>query len=136
MTNLDLLGDPLPEPLPSGERLRYWNDLVGHTIIAAFEDFRKDRNDIDILLVTETKCWIAGAATHDGFEDAPYLEVVTRGDSLHDFVTAQRLLDANCINPSEFAELQKAEDTQDAARNEQIANRLRRELARLEGKTS
>lgn len=41
MSQTDLLGDPLPDPLPEGERFTRMEQLVGHTIKAVFEDNRQ-----------------------------------------------------------------------------------------------
>lgn len=130
-TEHDLLGDPMPAPLPSGERLRYFDQLVGHTILAVFEG-SMCAPDVDVVIVTETKCWLGAHADHDG--DSAYIVVndAYNHNSLSHYVKANDLFDAACINQGEFDVLRKAEEAREAVERERQKNKLRRQLESLE----
>lgn len=127
----DLLGDPLPEPLPSGERFRYFDQLVGHTILAVFEGMQCAR-DADVVIVTETKCWLAAGAEDDGDSADICVYDTYSQRSLNDYVKAKDLLDSGCINQGEFEVLRKAEEAREAVARERVKNLLRRKLDELE----
>lgn len=130
-TEHDLFGDPIPAPLPSGERLRYFDQLVGHKILAVFDGMQCAPH-VDVVIVTETKCWLAAVAEDDG--DSAYINVSdTWSDrSLSDYVKAKDLLEADCINQGEYDVLRKAEEAREAVERERQKNVLRRKLQELE----
>lgn len=130
-TEHDLLGDPMPAPLPSGEQLRYFDQLVGHTILAVFEGSLCAPH-VDVVIVTETKCWLVAHADHDG--DSAFIVVKDYGlhHSLSHYVKAKDLFDAACINQGEFDVLRKAEEAREAVERERQKNQLRRQLESLE----
>lgn len=139
MINVDLLGDPLPDytpALPVKEKLRHFDDLVGHTIKAVFDPPTGKRN-AELVIVTETGCWIAAAAQTDGCgEDSASVEVLCGyggGEMLSDYCSANELMRAGVISAAEHEELRKAEEAQAAKSKEERAARLRSELAKLEG---
>lgn len=131
MSEHDLLGDPIPEPLPSGERFRYFDQLVGHTILAVFEDSRCAPH-VDVVIVTDTKCWLVAHADHDG--DSAFIVVNDYGHqkSLNDYVKAKDLMDTGCINQGEYEVLRKVEEEREAVARERQKNLLRRQLESLE----
>jgi len=131
MSTTDLLGDKAPEPLPAGTNLRYFEDLVGHTILAVFEG-RRARRGAQLVIVTETKCWLTAHAEPDG--DSPYIAVPygIDGQLLSDYVRSNDLFETGCINAGEFEVLRKAEEESDAADRERQKNLLRQRLAALE----
>lgn len=133
MPEIDLLGDPVAEPLPAGERLRYFDQLVGHKILAVFEGTECEPYE-DVVIVTETKCWLTAQAEHDG--DSAYIVVSNsyRERNLSDYVKAKRLLETGCINQGEYEVLSKAEAEKEAVKRERIANHLRQQLAELEAR--
>lgn len=125
----------MQDPPRTGERLSDLTDLVGETILAAF-----DQNDNgEWVLVTENHNWIVLEAEGGAFEEAPYLRVATEPyhrtgkETLADFVRPRDLLNAGAINAAVYAELQATADTKEKAERERKADRLRAELAKLEG---
>ena len=128
---LDLLGDPLPEPLPEGQQFFHIDQLVGHTIKAAF-DSPDGHAEADIILVTETNCWIALRADE---AETPYINVVRGYGSdmrLSSFVSASELLRTGCIGTPEFNALFAEENAQRLAENTRRAKQLREQADRLE----
>jgi hypothetical protein len=134
----DLLGDPLPEPLPANQQLTDVDQLQGHSILAVF-DLPNGRYQADLVIVTESGCWLVMNAEVDGCgEDAASIAVVrhrgytTNQRDLSDYVSANELLRAGVINTGEHARLRAMEQEREAAKNAETAARLRAQLARLE----
>lgn len=134
MSQTDLLGDPLPDPLPEGERFTELSQLVGHTVQAVFDNnYRLRGRGVEAVIVTQTKCWVPLSAEHD-YESA-FLRVVRYGaHTLHDFVRAKDLLDTGCITQAEFLELKKVEDEEAEIARQRLLNHHRQQLAALEAK--
>ena len=110
---IDLLGDPLPEPIPSNEQLTEWHELVGHTIKAVINCPTSDHK-LDAILITETNCWMGLVAETDSFgNDRPTLQIVGERyqdpRSLSAFASAQELKSAACINEEQFQHLKASE---------------------------
>lgn len=126
----------MQEPPRTGERLSDLADLVGETILAAF-----DSNDGgEFVLVTENRNWIVLEAQDNGFSnEAPYLHVKSEPyhragkEALSDYVRPRDLLNAGAINAAVYAELQAKVDAADKAEKERKAAYLREQLAKLEG---
>ena len=143
MPETDLLGDPIPEPLPDGVRLNDSSELHGHTILAVFES-PGGRYASDMVIVTATRCWIVFRAEVDGYanDESAYINVkhsyIHRGDpeTLHDYVSARELLQSNCIQQAEYVRLKALEDQRENEVKAKRAARLRSELAQLEGQPS
>lgn len=138
MSNVDLLGDPLPEPvvLPVNERLTEFDQLVGHTIRAAFTD-TCGRFDVSLVIVTETGCWLTADAEENGCDEPPILSVGREYSShpqqtLADFVSARELFNAGCIGHGELELLKAKEAKRQQELREREAAALRARLARLE----
>ncbi len=136
MTHVDLLGDPLPEPLPTNMRLNDFCQLVGHTIKAAFTDTGA-YFDTALVLVTETGCWLAADAENGMYEEPAELVVLyeyqaPRAETLGDFVRPLDLQITGCISSVEYQQLKALEDERNAKHRDRTAARLRAELARLE----
>lgn len=134
---VDLLGDPLPDPLPSNSRLLYEDELRGHEIRAVFMDTLGIYGQASMVMVTATGCWIVFDAEADSEGvtikiDRPY-SGTAKAVELIGYVPAQQLLDANCISTAEFARLKAIEDEDAAAKKATRANHLRNQLAELEG---
>lgn len=129
----------MQEPPRTGERLSDLSELVGETILAAF-----DNNDGgEFVLVTENRNWIVVEAQDEGFSDAePYLHVKREPyhragkEVLSDYVRPRELLDTGVINAAVYQELQAKADAIEKAERERKAARLREQLARLEGGTA
>lgn len=125
------------EALPQNARLDDPEDLIGHKVVAVVEDCagRLARGG-ELLIVTETGCWIVLAPKGDGDE---MLIMTERGrhwagaESITDYASADQMLSAGLITQAQRdylrAEEKKREDAQKAKR----AAALREELARLEG---
>lgn len=137
----DLLGDPLPDPLPEGERLTDVDQLVGHTIKAVFERPRCGPHFLsaDLVLVTETRCWITFEISSD--DDDASLEVsggyhlgLKPQASLSDYVGADELLRGGCIHAAEHAVLKAEEVKLEEEEKAKKAAFYRRRLEELEGK--
>lgn len=136
MTHVDLLGDPLPKPLPMNTRLTEFDQLVGRTIKAAFtETFAYF--DTSLVLVTETGCWLTANAENGMYEEPASLSVgyeysLPSAKTLDDFVCPLDLLNAGCISSSEYQQLKVLQDERNAKQRDRTAALLRAELARLE----
>lgn len=130
MSQTDLLGDPLPDPLPEGERFTRMEQLVGHTIKAVFEDTTRAQ----LVIVTDTLCWIPLNADGDG--DSTYISVPYVGfqKGLTDFVPAGPLFHSGCITQADYAELKKVEDEAAEVNRQRLLNHHRQQLAALEAK--
>lgn len=137
MTNpaLDLLGDPLPEPLPSNLHLTDIEELVGHTIKAAIEN-PNGRRDADLLIVTETNCWMAFCGEPGDDDESASARIVGPGFgkpmALSDFASPITLKNHGCISESEYAYLKEKDDEVKRVANVAYAARLRAHAARLE----
>lgn len=116
-------------------RLRQLADLVGETILATFDNY--DTKDGHVVIVTDTFNWLVLDAEADGCGEDPSVEVVRgfEGDDkvLADFVSPGDLFQAGCINADVHRVLQEKEDARQKELAMQRANRLRAELAKLEG---
>ena len=139
MTNpeTDLLGDPIPEPLPENIQLFDIADLKGHTIRAAI-DYGHGRYHADIVLVTATGCWLALEAEVDGCgDDSAEVKVVRKNwraetITLHDYVNADTLFNEGCITASERTHLLGVEAERRKQNAADRAQRLRAEAERTE----
>lgn len=137
----DLLGDPLPEPLPANLQLQDADELTGHSILAVF-DSPNGRYQVDLVIVTATGCWLALEAETDGCgEDSASIQNVgryrrysTEPALLSDYVSAKELLRAGVINSGEHERLRAVEKEREAEENARKVGRLRQQLAMLEPK--
>lgn len=136
----DLLGDPLPDytpELPRNEQFSDFIQLVGHTIKAVFDPPTGGQRSADLVVVTETGCWIAAEAATDGCgEDSAYLNVKSSHIGvgvISDYCSASELLSAGVISQAEHDLLAKQEADRKAMAAQLRAERLRAELKRLEG---
>jgi len=115
------------------ERLTELDQLVGETILAAFDC----TTDGEFVLVTENKNWIVLDAeeSYSCEESATLIvkrERYGKPETLDEYVTPRDLLNAGVINPAVYQELQAKADAAAAAERERRAARLREELAKLE----
>lgn len=128
----DLLGDPLPEPLPANQHL-HWHELVGHTIKAVIED-PAGIKEADVLIITETNCFLpvraipedqdtASISTGQGFFSSP--------SALSEWASARELLDAGAINAGEYQALKEAEDRRKAEAKARQIKLTEERLAKL-----
>lgn len=126
----------MQEPPRTGQRLTDFADLVGETILGAFDS----KDDGEWVLVTENRNWIVLEA-EEGFsrDEAADIRVKTEPyhrsgqETLADYVRPRELLDAGVINAAVFAELQAKANAAEKAEKERKAARLREALAKLEG---
>lgn len=135
----DLLGDPLPEPLPTNSRLTDEEQLIGHEIRAVFCSTSGTYGHADMVIVTATGCWIVFEIDGSAIDDAELY--VDRGryisgtpTELIGYVSASDLLHANCVTDSEYRRLRALEDEHAETERQRKANHLRQQLAELEGK--
>ncbi|MEJ1934500.1 hypothetical protein WDZ92_30250 [Nostoc sp. NIES-2111] len=133
----DLLGDPLPEPLPSNSRLTRMSDLVGHEVRAVFDETQGTYGHAAMVIVTATGCWLALDIEGCDLDDA-YISVYSEHNpkpiELIGYVPAAQLLNENCITDAEYRRLKVLEDEHAETERQRKANHLRRQLAELEGK--
>ena len=140
------LTHPEPPPtLPVSKMLTSTDDLVGHTIRAVFDGPNGERK-AEMVIVTETGCWLAlQAEAPDACGDDADILVCKdsawsawgnrKGElcTLADFVSPIQLHLEGIISSSELEYLNSAKQQRDAKRNAERAARLRAEAARLEG---
>lgn len=134
---VDLLGDPLPEPLPSNERLTSIHDLAGHEVRAVFEGTSGTYGHAALVIVTATGCWLALDVGGYSFEECQ-IEVIAQYSSkpieLVGFVRADDLRRKNCISDAEYTRLRRLEQEHKEIERQRKANHLRQQLAEIEGK--
>lgn len=118
-------------------QLRNLDDLVGHTIKAVIE-YPTGKRDADVVIVTETGCWLALSAEGGAYEEAPTIEVhpMYYGGSdvpLGDYLSAGDAFHNGLINQAayELLRVKEAEDLE--AEKKAKADRLHKQLAELEG---
>lgn len=123
------------EPLPEGIRLNYEYELVGHKIIAVIDEgLSRLANGNEIVLITETRCFMVIGADRDG--DHVWPQTLTdygNHETLHDWVSSSSLLAAGVISAGEAELLRKAEEEREQQERQQEAERLRARLAVLLG---
>ena len=129
--------NPQSTPLPRDCQIRDVKNLVGHTIKAVIENPTGPQN-VDVVIVTETGCWLALNAEGGSYEDKPYL--VTHPPyaggadvPLEEYLSAQDALLAGLVNQPTYELLRARELEAEAADKKARAEKLRRELAALEG---
>ena len=118
-------------------QLRNLDDLVGHTIKAVIEH-PMGKRDVAVVIVTETGCWLALNAEGGSYDEAPTIEVDPSyyGGSdipLGDYLSAVDALHHGLINQATFELLRAKEIEEKEAEKKAKADRLRRQLAELEG---
>lgn len=135
---LDLLGDELPEPLPQGLQLTDWRQLTGHKILAAIDE-PGGRRQADMLIITETNCWMALKTESDGDECGGARVSVVSDGTYHgqtaavftDFASAAILFATGCITQPAYAHLKEIEDAAKAKESAEQAARFRRRADEL-----
>lgn len=134
---LDLLGDPLPEPLPENLRLIHLDQLVGHTILGAFKTRTSHDDGAGFVLVTQTNCWMVIKAENNGSSSDAYAGIDSfvsyPRTPITNYVEPAELLEARCITQAEHDAVVAKEAEEKRQRDEARAQRLRAELQRLEG---
>jgi len=118
-------------------QLRSLEGLVGHTIKAVIESTGGKRH-ARLVIVTDTGCWLALDATSDGDRDYEILEVDPPGLGmadipLGDYLSAHDAFTHGLINKPTHNILRAKEEEAVAAEKKRKADRLRKELAELEG---
>lgn len=108
--NLDLLGHPIPEPkeLPHGRQLIDLTELIGHTVKLVFEgtDLKSEPWLADIVIVTETHCFIALRADDDGLQPInPY-----KPQKLGNFVSIRAMARCGLLGAEALAAQVRAEE--------------------------
>lgn len=118
-------------------QLRDFGDLVGHTIKAVIEH-PMGKREADVVIVTETGCWLALSAEGGAYDEAPTIEVhpMYYGGSdvpLGEYLSAGDAFHSGLINQATY-ELLKAKEAEDREVEKKAkADRLRKQLAELEG---
>lgn len=112
-------------------------DLVGHTIKAVIEH-PMGKRDAQVVIVTETGCWLALSAEGGSYDEAPTIEVqpMYHGGSdvpLGDYLSAGDAFHNGLINQATYELLRAKEAEEREAEKKAKADRLRKQLAELEG---
>ena len=118
-------------------QLRNLGDLVGHTIKAVIED-PMGKREVQVVIVTETGCWLALSAEGGSFDEAPTIEVDPPyyGGSdipLENYLSARDALHHGLINQATYEVLKEKERAEVEAQKKAKAEKLRKQLAELEG---
>jgi len=116
------------------ERLTDLDQLVGETILAAFEYTTNG----EFVLVTENRNWIVLDAeeSYSCEESATLIvkrERYGKPETLDEYVPPHDLLSTGVINAAVYQQLQAKADAAAEEERQRKANRLRAELAKLEG---
>jgi len=120
-------------------QLRNIDSLVGHTIKAVIEN-PAGKRQVDVVIVTETGCYVALKAEGGSYDEAPTIETEPTyygaGDiPLGDYLSAGDAFHSGLINQSTYELLKAKEAEEREAEKKAKADRLRRQLAELEGGT-
>lgn len=118
-------------------QLRNLDDLVGHTIKAVIEH-PMGKREVDVVIVTETGCWLALNAEGGNYDEAPTIEThpTYYGGSdipLGDYLSAGDAFHNGLINQATYELLRAKEAEEREAAKKVKADRLRKQLADLEG---
>jgi hypothetical protein len=118
-------------------QIRSLDGLVGHTIKAVIEN-PIGKREVDIVIVTETGCWLALNAEAGSFDEAPTIETdppYYGGDDvpLENYLSAREALHHGLINMPTYELLKEKERKEAEEQKKAKADRLRRQLAELEG---
>ena len=136
MTDFQLT-PPEPEQLPA-IRITDWSQMVGRTVRAVVHDrYGQGNSDTRAVIVFECDSWATlvaeePASCGDGV-DLRLCKYYGSSDTPADFLTPLQLLQTRLVNQGQYEHLQKIADDKAAAIKAQRAERLRRELATLEG---
>jgi len=120
-------------------QLRNIDSLIGHTIKAVIENPTGKRL-VEIVIVTETGCYLALSAEGGGCDEAPTIEVEPTyygaGDiPLGEYLSAWDYFEHGLINKATY-ELLLVKELEDKEAEKKVkADRLRKQLAELEGGT-
>jgi len=120
-------------------QLRSLDSLVGHTIKAVIEN-PCGKRDVGVVIVTDTGCYLALSAEGGSYDEAPTIEVEPSfyGSSdipLGDYLSAGDAFHNGLINQSTYELLKVKEAEEREAEKKAKADRLRKQLAELEGET-
>lgn len=118
-------------------QLRSLDDLAGHTVKAVIEH-PSGKRQVDVVIVTETGCWLALKADGGSYDEAPTIEVEPSyyGASdipLSDYLSAGDAFHNGLINQPTYEILRAKERDEAEAAKKAKADRLRKQLAELEG---
>lgn len=131
--------------LDQNKMLTNFVDLVGHTFKAAIESpCGKHAEPGSLVLITETGCWavltIRGYSLEDAYfsldqkqQTGGYRGEPVRNLTIHDFLSANELLSEGIISDAEYKLLRDKELAAERAEKIAKAERIRKELAELEG---
>lgn len=132
-----------PDPLPRDVQLADEDDLKGHTIAAVFIG-PVGRYQCEMVIVTETRCWLVFDTERDGgCCDDDGGEIVVKGNRAHyggaeatlaDYVPARSLHAQGIISGSVLAQLQLVENERKAKEKADKVKRL--ELALQQAKAA
>lgn len=135
--------------LPVGQRLTDENQLDGHTIKAVISCPSGRLGDqVDMVIVTETLCWLV-LETSDNYCHEERASVQVRqcsggrwsnstqapkpAETLHDYLSAEQMLRYGLVSHGQHAALLALEKEAEEKERSQKAERLRKQLAELEG---
>jgi len=120
-------------------QLRSLDSLVGHTIKAVIEN-PCGKRDVGVVIVTETGCYLALSAEGGVCDEAPTIEVEPSFYSssdipLGEYLSAWDYFEHGLINKATY-ELLLVKELEDKEAEKKVkADRLRKQLAELEGGT-
>ena len=121
-------------------QIRDLQDLVGHTIKAVIEQ-TVGKREADLVIVTETGCYLVLNAEGGTYDEEPTIEVEPSfyGGSdipLGDYISANEAFRSGLINYPTYELLEAKEIEAAQAEKKKKADYLRKQLAELEGGAS
>lgn len=121
-------------------QIRDLQDLVGHTIKAVIEQ-TVGKREADVVIVTETGCYLVLNAEGGTYDEEPTIEVEPSfyGGSdipLGDYISAGEAFHSGLINQTVYEYLRAKEIEEAEAQKKKKADQLRKMLAELEGGAS
>jgi hypothetical protein len=118
-------------------QIRNFEDLVGHTIKTVIES-PSGKRQVDVVIVTETGCYLAISAEGGSYNEAPTIEVepslyVSSDIPLGEYLSAWDYFEHGLINKATYELLLAKELEEKEVEKKTKADRLRKQLAELEG---
>jgi hypothetical protein len=118
-------------------QIRDLDDLVGHTIKAVIQS-PAGKRQVDVVIVTETGCWLALSAEGGSFDEAPTIETHPTyyggfDIPLSEYLSAGDALHNGLINQATYELMREREAQERDAEKKTKLDRLRKQIADLEG---
>ena len=118
-------------------QIRSLDGLVGHTIKAVIQKQGRKR-EVDLVIVTETGCWLALYAQGGSHDEAATLNIDppyfgSNDVPLADYLSAQEVFDHGLANLGTYEFLKAKEEALEAFEKKAKVESLRKQLEELEG---